>query len=447
MYDIAIIGAGPAGYNAAERAAENGLKTIIFEKSNFGGVCLNEGCIPTKSFLQSAKIYEYTKSASKYGISMENGSYDFSKILKRKNKIVKKLTLGIKKKLEHKQVEMILANAKLVSNNNGITTIEAAGETYKAKHVLIATGSDVFIPNFPGKDQENVISSKEMLNLKELPESMCIVGAGVIGMEFGSFLSSMGVKVSFIELMPRCLPNIDEQASSMLQANLEKRACEFHYNARMLEISEKTLVYEQEGEKKTLNADMFLISIGRKANINDIGIENLGIKTEKGAITTDQYCKTNIENIYAIGDVNGKMMLAHTAYREGEMVMNLILNKKDELCYANIPNVVYSNPEIASIGISETEAKEANIDYKLVNLPMSFAGRFMIDNELFNGLFKMVIIDNKVKGIVMCGNGSSEIITTASHIVNSGMTLEEARKIVYPHPTSSEIIREALFEI
>jgi dihydrolipoamide dehydrogenase len=449
MYDIAIIGAGPGGYNSAERASEASLRTIIFEKKHIGGVCLNEGCIPTKTLLQSAKIYDYSKTGSKYGILFGESDYDYNKILKRKKKIVKKLTLGIKKKLESKSVEIVNEFAEIISTNDNYSTIKAGDKEYKAKHIIIASGSEALVPPIQGIENANVITNREALDLEHIPETITIVGAGVIGMEFCCLYSSMGAKVNLIEMLDKTLGNIDEDIASQLQKDMEKRGAEFHLCSKVIEIEPNKVKFMKDGESFEIKSDEILICIGRKANIQNIGLEKIGIKTENGVIKTNELCETNISNIYAIGDVNGKIQLAHTAYREGEMVINNIINKNsDKINYTNIPSVVYSNPEIACIGITEKHAIENKIEYKIVNIPMTFAGRFMVENEGMNGIFKMLVSsDQKVIGMHMYGNGSGELITIASHIIQNNMTIEQAKKIIYPHPTCSEIIREGLFEL
>jgi len=448
-YDLAIIGGGPAGYVAAERAGEAGMRVILFEKRELGGVCLNEGCIPTKTMLYSAKVYETSLTSSKYGVNNENTSFDYSTIMKRKNKVVKKLVGGVGAKMKHAKVEVIKEAAVLQGRDSEGIKIASGSESWLASNVLISTGSEAFVPPIPGLDlaADNIMTSREILNADELPESLTIIGGGVIGMEFASFYNSMGVKVVVIEMLEKILGEMDAELSEELQKIFEKRGVEIHLNAKVTGVRGDKVVYEKNGKTETIASEKILVSVGRNPNINGIGLETLGIETHRGGIKVDQHMATNVPNVFAAGDVTGFSLLAHTAYREAEVVINILNGKKDVMRYNAIPSVVYTNPEFSGIGHTEKTANEKGIDFKVVKLPMAYAGRFIAENEGGVGFCKVLVGARygEVLGVHMLGNPSGEIIYGAAMAIENEMTLDEMKEIVFPHPTVSEIFRETIF--
>ncbi|MFC2090383.1 dihydrolipoyl dehydrogenase [Bacteroidota bacterium] len=450
-YDLAIIGGGPAGYVAAERAGEEGMKVILFEKKELGGVCLNEGCIPTKTLLYSAKVYDTSLTSSKYGVYNENTSVDFAAIMKRKKKVVKKLVGGVGAKMKHAKVEVLNDTAVLQGRDSEGVKIASGRELYTAANVLISTGSEAFVPPIPGLDlaADNILTSREILELSELPESLTIIGGGVIGMEFASFYNSMGVKVVVIEMLQKILGEMDTELSSELQAIYEKRGVEIHLNAKVTEVKGDKVVYEKGGKTEELASDKILVSVGRKPNIEGIGLESLGVETLKGGVKVDEKMATNVPNVFAAGDVTGFSLLAHTAYREAEVVVNILIGKQDIMRYTAIPGVVYTNPEISGVGHTEETATEAGIEFKVAKLPMAYAGRFIAENEGGSGMCKVLIGSKygEVLGVHMIGNPSSEMIYGAAMAIENEMTLDEMKEVVFPHPTVSEIFKETLFAI
>lgn len=446
-YDIAIIGGGPAGYNAAEKAAFNGFKTILFEKKEIGGICLHEGCIPTKTFLYSAKLLDEIKSSEKYGIQAQNISFNHKNILLRKNKIIRKLTAGVKHKLVSSGVDMLQGHAVIKGENDDFIQIECNGELFLSKYILLCTGSETVVPSIKGLVSSDFLTSKEVLEVTELPESVIIIGGGVIGIEFASYLNTMGVKVSIVEMMPKILGNIDREISDILQSEYSKKGIKFYLNSIVREVKGGKVIIEKEGKYEEISANKILISVGRKANIADIGLENLKIETDKKGIKTNNYMQTSHSRVYAAGDITGFSLLAHTAIREGEVAINHILGKKDEMSYKAIPSVVYTNPELAGVGKTEEELSEKGEYYRVVKLPMTYSGRFMIENEGINGLCKLIVDgDDCIIGCHMIGNLASELIVIASIAIEEGLTTEQFRKKIFPHPTIGEIIREVLFE-
>jgi len=450
-YNLAIIGGGPAGYVAAERAGEKGLSVVVFEKNELGGVCLNEGCIPTKTLLYSAKVYDTSRNSEKYGISNIDTSFDMNVIMKRKDKVVKKLVGGVAAKLKHAKATVIKEMAVLNRRNADGVYILAGGEEYLAENVLVCTGSEAFIPPIPGLDisSEAILTNREILALNELPESLVIIGGGVIGMEFASFYNSFGVKVTVIEMLDKILGEMDTELSTMLQDIYQKRGVEINLLSKVVAIKGKTVVYEKDGKTTEITAEKILVSVGRYPVTKGLGLENMGVELYKGGIKVDGQMRTNIPNIYAAGDVTGFSLLAHTAYREAEVVVNNLTGRKDTMRYKAIPSVVYTNPELSGVGHTEKTAKAAGLDFKVAKLPMAYAGRFIAENEGGSGLCKVLVGSGygEVLGVHMLGNPSSEMIYGAVMAIENEMTLKELEEVVFPHPTVSEIFRETIFSI
>ena len=446
-YDIAIIGGGPAGYNAAEKAAINGLKTVLFEKNAIGGVCLNEGCIPTKTLLYSAKLLDNMKGASKYGIlEGEQAGFDLGKIISRKDKVVKKLTGGVKMKLTSSGVEIVEGVATLLGEKSDKIRISCNEVEYVVKYVLVCTGSDTIIPPIKGLADVAYWTSKEALEIKELPKSLVIIGGGVIGIEFASFFNSMGVKVTVIEMMPEILGAMDKETSAMLRKEYAKKGIDFHLNTKVTEVSPEGVTIEKDSKTSIINADRILLSVGRKANTDKVGLSNLSVEILRNGVRVNEYMQTSHPRVYACGDITGYSMLAHTAIRESDVAVNHILGIDDPMSYKAIPGVVYTNPEIAGIGKTEEELKAAGSYYQVLKLPMAYSGRFVAENELGNGLCKLIIDEEaKIIGCHMLGNPASELITIAGMAIEQGLTVDDFRKVVFPHPTVSEIIHESLF--
>ena len=437
-FDIAIIGGGPAGYTAAERAGANGLKAVLFEKKAMGGVCLNEGCIPTKTLLYSAKILDSIKSASKYGVSAESPSFDLSKIMSRKDKTVKMLTGGVKMTVSSYGVTIIEKEALIEGEKEGKIQITCDGETYSVKYLLVCTGSDTVIPPIPGLSEISYWTSKEALEIKELPKTLVIIGGGVIGMEFASFFNSMGVKVHVVEMMPEILGAMDKETSGMLRAE--------YLNTKVVEVNPHGVVIEKEGKTSTIEAEKILLSVGRKANLSKVGLDKLNIELHRNGVKVDEHLLTSHPRVYACGDITGYSLLAHTAIREAEVAINHILGVEDRMNYDCVPGVVYTNPEVAGVGKTEEELVKSGVPYRVSKLPMAYSGRFVAENEQGNGLCKLIQDeDGKIIGCHMLGNPASELIVIAGIAIQRGYTVEEFQKTVFPHPTVGEIYHEIMF--
>ena len=443
-YFLAIIGGGPAGYTAAEKASKAGKDVILFEQNAVGGTCLNVGCIPTKSLLYGAKQYYNATHANKYGVTAENVTFDFAAMQKRKTIVVRKLVAGIKQRLNNEHCTLVTGFAKIESRTDELVTISCGDQTYEAENLMICTGSTNFVPPIPGiKDNEHVWDSTDALAAAELPKSIIIVGGGVIGMEFATLYHELGVPVTVIEALPTILPNLDPEVVAVLAEKYKKAG---------INILTETRVEEMNGERVKANgewyeAERILVSVGRRANLN--GLEALNdIELNRGAIVIDDFCKTNLPNVYACGDVTGKIMLAHVAARQAEVAVGRMLKQipLQRIAYNAIPSVVYTNPEIASVGITEAQAADLKIETEVRKLPMTFSGRFMAENEGETGLCKMIIDakNHSVLGVHMIGNPCSEFVAAASFAVRMGYTTAEFQQVVFPHPTVSEILHEIL---
>ena len=449
MYDLAIIGGGPAGYVAAENAGAKGLKTVLFEKRELGGVCLNEGCIPTKTLLYSAKMYEHAQGGKKYGITAENVLFDYKKIADRKTKVVRKLVAGIKMKMVNHNVEVVRGDACIESGNTACIKITCNGQSYEAAHLLVCTGSEAFVPPIPGiEGNEAVLTNREILALTAAPASLVIIGGGVIGMEFASFYNSLGVPVTVIEMLPEILGGMDKEVAEMVRGIYAKRGVKFCLGCKVTAIEGNTVHYtDGEGNALTAEGDKILMSVGRRAVLKGFGLENIAVETERG-IKVNEYMQTTMPNVYAAGDVTGFSLLAHTASREGEVAVNHITGNADKMEYNAIPGIVYTNPEVSSVGLTEEQATAQGIEYRVSKLPMTYSGRFVAENEGQMGLCK-ILADKEgyVIGVHMVGNPSGEFICAACMAITHKITTEELKRTVFPHPTVSEILKEGLFEL
>lgn len=452
VYDLIVIGGGPGGYLAAERAAHAGLKTLLFEKNSLGGVCLNEGCIPSKALLNSAKTYEHALHADLYGVSVGDVKIDQKAVVARRGRVVRTLVSGVRAKMKAAGVTVVMKEAGIRGKGAEGFIVEAAGEAYVGKRLIIATGSSAVIPPIPGV-RENiggfVLTNREVLELPEIPQNFAVIGGGVIGLEMAAYYATVGSKVTVIEMLDHIAGATDREISSILQKELEKKGVTFLLGHKCLSVEPgRVWVEAPDGSKAAVSVDKVLLSIGRRANTEGVGLENIGVDFSRGGIVTDALGRTNVENVFAVGDVNGHHMLAHTAYREAEVAVNTILGKADSMRYTANPSVIYTNPEIASVGRTEEECREKGIDYEVQKLSMRYSGRFVAENEGADGLCKIIINKKKrnIIGVHLIGSYSGEIIWGAAEMIEMQARVQDARQIIFPHPTVSEIIREVLWE-
>ncbi len=451
LFDVIVIGGGPGGYNAAERSAQAGLKTLLFEKRALGGVCLNEGCIPSKALLNSAKTYEHALHAAAYGVTCSDVSINQSAVITRKAKVVRTLVAGVRSKMKHAGVTVVMDEAMIEGKDENGFLVSAGGNTYAGKNLIIATGSSNVVPPLPGVKEymgQFVLTNREILELKEIPGELVVIGGGVIGLEMACYYNAVGSKVTVVEMLDHIAGPTDREISTMLQGVLEKKGVTFLLGHKVQAVEEGCVIAEApDGQVKQISADKVLLSIGRRANCAGIGLENIGVEYGRG-ISTDSMGRTNVAGVYAIGDVNGQYMLAHTAYREAEVAVNAILGKEDTMRYHANPSVIYTNPEIASVGKTEEECKAQGIEYEVAKLSMRYSGRFVAENDRADGLCKILVDSQKrtILGVHLIGTYSGEIIWGAAEMIESQLRVADARQIIFPHPTVSEIIREVLWE-
>ena len=434
---------------AAERAGHKGLNVVLFEKNKMGGVCLNEGCIPTKTLLYSAKTYENALHGDKYGVYGDNIRFDFSKIAARKDKVVRKLVAGVESKMKLHHVTVVKGEAMIQGRSPKGVEVTCNGETYLGANLLICTGSEAFVPPIPGIAEAGdiILTNREILALKEQPASMVIIGGGVIGMEFASFYNSLGTQVTVVEMLPEILGGLDFEISAMLRDIYTKKGITYHLNAKVVKVEGNKVIFEKDGASESVEGEKILVSVGRRAVTKGFGLENLSVELNRGGIKVDEKMRTNVPGVFAAGDVTGFSLLAHTASREGEVVVNNLTGRPDVMRYDAIPGVVYTNPEVAGVGLTEEAAKAKGIAFKVAKLPMAYAGRFVAENEGGSGLCKVLIGEKygEVLGVHMLGNPCSEMIYGACMAIEQEMTLAEMQEVVFPHPTVSEIFKETIF--
>ncbi len=449
--DVLVLGGGPGGYLAAERAAQGGLKVTLIEKKWLGGTCLNEGCVPSKALLNSAKLYEHAKESEVFGVTAENVKIDHAKVVKRKAGVCKALVSGVGMTMKANGVNVVMAEGIIKGKTADGFVIAAGGEEYAADKLILACGSVPVVPPIKGLKEGLasgfVMTNREILDLDKLPGSLAVMGGGVIGLELACYFSIAGVKVTVIEMLDKIAGPTEKEVSAQLLKEYKKRGIDFKLGCKITEVTDKAVVYEEKGETKKVEADAVLCSIGRRAFTQGMGIEELGVYMERGAVVTDEHMQTNIPGVYAVGDINGKIMLAHTAYREAEVAVNNILGKKDFMRYNAIPSVIYSNPEIASVGETLDSAKAKGIEAKEVKASMRFSGRYMAEVEKGDGFCKLVV-DTKKNTLIGChmiGSYTSEMIFGVALMIEKQLTIPQIKELVFPHPTVCEVIREALF--
>jgi dihydrolipoamide dehydrogenase len=444
IYDVIVIGAGPGGYLAAERTGAIGKKVLLVDKNeNLGGVCLNKGCIPTKALLNSAKIFYAAQNSQHLGIYVSGISYDLKNIMDWKNKTISTLTKGIQYQMKKNNVEVVTGTAQL--ENRNIVLID--GKKYKAENIIIATGSSPVKLSVPGADKPHVMTSDEVVNINELPKSLVIIGGGVIGIEFASYFSMLGVNVTIIELLPEILPNFDRDIASLMRSSLKK--CNFITSAKVTSIDNEKVNFIRDSKVESCNTDAVLLAVGRTPNVDNIGLEKINIDFDCKGIRVNERMQTNISNIYAIGDVTGKFLLAHSAYRMGEVAVNNICNQKDIMRYHAVPWVVYSYPELSSVGLTEEQAKKENRNVKISSLQMWSNGRFLAEHGGDKGICKVVIdaSTDVLLGVTLLGGVNSEMIYGAAAMIEAEFRVKDIRDIIFPHPTVSEIIKDTIWSI
>jgi dihydrolipoamide dehydrogenase len=443
-YDLIIIGGGPAGYHAAEYAAKKGLSVALFEQARLGGTCLNAGCIPTKSLLDSAKHFSFAA-----GETGTEPARSHAAAVEKKDMVIQQLVKGIAGGLKHASVDVYTCAPVVKKTSGGFQASGESGEA-EARYLFIASGSVPVIPPIPGVKEGleagYVVTSDTLLERSTLPERLAIIGGGVIGMEMGAYFLRAGVSVSVVEMTDKILGPSDREVSGLLQREMERSGMRIQLNARVTTIEHGKLVFEQGGQMKEEPFDTLLLSVGRKPNLVIEGLSALGVATERGAVVTDERCQTNVPNVFAIGDINGKQMLAHVAYREGEVAVNTILGERDEMDYSAICAVAYTKPEAAFVGLSEEQAKAAGLEISVQKASINFSGRHVAENGLSNGVCKLLVDQKRgvIVGAAILSAYASEYIYAIALMIQNKIPVASILKTVFPHPTVCEIIRDAL---
>lgn len=443
-HDLIILGGGPAGYTAAERAARGGLNTLLIEKRALGGVCLNEGCIPTKTLLYSAKIWHLTEDAKKYGIEASADRFLMDKVNARKNKVVRKLVAGIKGKMTNAGVTVVTGEGEILAPTTPQEySVKVGEEIYTAPRLLLASGSETFVPPIPGLDTVEYWTSREALESKELPKSIAIIGGGVIGMEFAAFYNRVGVEVHVIEMLPEILGGMDSEMGALLRAEYTKLGVKFYLRNKVTSVAPEGVTVEFEGNSFVIPTERILLSVGRRPVTEKLS--PLGLAMEGRGVKVDATMCTSLPGVYAAGDITGYSLLAHTAVREAEVAIDNMLGKDAQMSYRAIPGIIYTQPEVAGVGMTEDQLKKEGISYRKHQLPMAFAGRFVAENEMANGVCKILIgEDDSLLGAHMLGNPASELIVVIAVAIERGIKAHELASVVFPHPTVGEIIKETI---
>lgn len=442
-FDIIVLGGGPGGYVAAIKSAQLGKKTCVIEKEHYGGVCLNEGCIPTKTLLRSSEALKEVKESVKFGVvdaAVENAKLDMNKVQKRKRQVVSQLVGGVEGLLKANKVTMVNGLASFVDKN----TIAVDGKKYSAENIIIATGSNVRTLPINISKKANVLTSKEALNLDYIPNDMVIIGGGVIGIEFAYFLNSLGTKVTVVEFLDRILPMVDAEITDQAMKLLTKEGIKIYTSSKVSEIKDDAVLFEKDGKIIEVSATNVLMAVGRGANTDGLNLDSVGVKTVRGAIETNLKLETNVPNIYAIGDVNGKAMLAHTASMEGIIAVENICGHNKEMDYSKIPSAIYTQPEIASVGLTEEQARAKHKNIKVGKFPMLANGKAKVAGEE-DGMIKVIIDGNlgEILGVHIFSIHATDMISEAVVAMNLEATAEEICNSIHPHPTVSEAIHEA----
>ncbi|WP_214480000.1 dihydrolipoyl dehydrogenase [Bacillus sp. SM2101] len=446
--DTLVVGAGPGGYVAAIRAAQLGQKVTIVEKSNLGGVCLNVGCIPSKALISAGHRYETALHSEDMGIKAENVTVDFSKVQAWKAGIVKKQIGGVGTLLKSNKVDIVSGEAYFVDANTVRVMDENSAQTYKFKHAIIATGSrPIELPTF--KYSKRVIDSTGALALEEIPKSLVVIGGGYIGTELGTAYANFGTDVTILEGADEILSGFEKQMSSIVKRKLKKKGVEIFTNALAQGVEERedgvTVTFEAKGETKTIDADYVLVTVGRRPNTEELGLEQVGVElTDRGVIKIDKQCRTSVDNIFAIGDIVEGPPLAHKASYEGKIAAEVISNHPSEIDYHGIPAVVFSDPELASVGYSEKEAKENGLEIVAAKFPFGANGRAQALNAA-EGFLKLITRkeDGLVIGAQIAGPNASDMIAELGLAIEAGMTAEDIAMTIHAHPTLGEITMEA----
>ncbi|MCC6859076.1 MAG: dihydrolipoyl dehydrogenase [Bryobacterales bacterium] len=446
MYDLIVIGAGPGGYEAAAHAGRLGKRVAVIEKQYVGGTCLNAGCIPTKTFLRSSRLLAECRNAAAFGVRVPAAELDMPAVIARKDRVVATLTRGVEGLLKRTGVEVVRGTARLVSRSE----VRVDGRPYTARNILIATGSRPSVPPIPGIQSSRVLDSTSVLSLPEIPARLAIIGGGYIGLEFAGFFAAAGTETTVIEVLPRIASGCDADISARLLQALRKSGVRFLTSCAVAAVDGNTVHYRDEnGAAASLCADYVLNATGRVPVLENLGLEEVGVDFTRRGIRTSDQGKTNVAGVWACGDVTGRRLLAHAAAREGIVAVNNMFGKPDRIRYEAVPSVIYTHPEVAGVGRTEEELKAEGIAYRKSLAPMALAGRFLVENEAGMGVVKVLAGEKygEILGVHAMGDLSSEFIVAAAAMIETEMCAADVAQLVFPHPTVSEAMKEAILQL
>jgi len=449
MFDLIVVGGGPGGGDGAEKAAKAGFKTLLIEKNALGGICLNEGCIPSKTFLYSAKLYSHALHGEQFGVTCGSVAFNMKTVVERKNKIVQTLRKSSESSKKRLGIDVVKGKASFLPKKGDIFQVQVGSDVFEGKRIMIATGSEAIRPPLPGADQDFVMTNREILEVQSVPGKLVVIGGGVIGLELANFFVEVGSKVTVIELLLQIAGPLDNELRQILQKDLEKKGITFKLRSKVTSIGNHTVTYETEGQgaPETVDADVVLMSVGRRPNTKDIGLEKLNVQVERGAVVNDDRGRTNIPGVWAAGDVNGKCMLAHKASREAAVCIADMAGKHDRMRLETVPSVIYTHPEVASVGLKDEDAEAQGFDIAVAKMPFTFSGRFWAETGSGERSLCKVVIDKstrRILGVHMAGLYSSEIIAIAVPIIENELRVEDVEELVFPHPTVGELIKETI---
>ena len=447
MYDVVILGGGPAGYRAAERTAEAGLQTVLIEERQLGGTCLNVGCIPTKTLLNSAKTYAHIGESARIGVAAE-ATFDLTAAMKWKNQVVGGLRKGIAATLKKRGVEIVDGRGVMVDRN----AVQVGDSRYEGRYLVLATGSSPAWPPIPGIDSPGVVNSSQLLEISDMPKAVTVVGGGYIGMEFASFFALLGVPVTVVEMMDEIIPFMEPELAALLRKSVS--GVSYELGARVTQINEGSLTFERDGREQNVDSDLILISTGRQPNVDNLGYQANGLDVDRSGIRVNEFLETNLPGVFAVGDVNGRSLLAHTAYRMADVAASRILEKEGQgpaqrMRYEAIPWVVFTQPEVAGCGMTETEARQAGLKVTTDSVSLKISGRYVAEHPGENGTAKIVAeaSSGRIIGVQMLGSGVSELIFGAALMIENELRVKDIREVIFPHPTVSEVFRDAMWDM
>ncbi len=467
---IIIIGAGPGGYETALLAAKRGVEVVLIESGHVGGTCLNEGCIPTKTFCKNAEVLDSLREGETFGLTDLTYGFDFSKVIDRKNAVVEQLRSGVEGLLNNKLITLVRGKASFkdahtltVTPGSTPVTIEKSVE-YSADHIIIATGSVSSSLPIPGADLPGILTSREILDIEKVPSSLCVIGGGVIGLEFASIFRSFGCEVTVLEYCKDILPRFDTDLAKRLKQSLSKRGISVETQAQVTSITERdadayTVSYTRKGKEETVTAEKVLMAVGRRANVASLNLDDIGLEyTQRGIVTDERTMQTNIPHIYAVGDINGRMMLAHAATFQGIVALDHIMGVENQIDLSVMSAAVFTSPEAASVGLTEDECKERGIPVKCLKSFFRANGKAVTMGET-DGFCKVVVAaepkegalspyqPGRVLGCHLYGPHSSDIVQEACAMISRKATLEEFQSVIHTHPTLTEVLQSAIHSV